>query len=241
VAVHPRLCAEDGCEVEVTGRRIRCPEHAIAHRRRQKKAQKKRARHRAAGELSRACMDCGVPVDGRYHKCQACREGERECIEPGCTQITGPGLARCDDHASEKEKFSAYMRSWQKDNRLKVQLWDRRRWAREHGVAFEITVEDVEAIWPEVCPVCGAELTRSRETQPTNGSIDRIDNDHGLGYITGNVHVVCVGCNGRKSDMSMAGLLAGHAGKDWQRWAERRLAAQERRPRRRVVRRKSVA
>jgi hypothetical protein len=186
-------------------------------------------------------MDCGAALDdGRYHKCQLCRDGERECIEPDCTEITEPGMARCDDHASDKERFSAYIRAWQKDNRLKVQYWERRRWAREHGIPFDISVEYIESIWPEKCPVCGCELTRSRETQTTNGSIDRIDNSHDVGYIPGNVHIICVADNGKKSDLSVQELSRGYAGPEWRAWAVAYLAARESRPKRRVVRRKAA-
>jgi hypothetical protein len=240
----PLQCAEDGCNADVTGKRgtnPRCDEHAKARKKAQRKAQKRRARQRKSGHATlRACIDCGTPVDGRYHKCQSCRDGEGECIEPGCTETTGPGLARCDEHASDKEKFSAYMRAWQKANPLKVQFWDRRRWAREHGIPFEVTVEDVEAIWPGNCPVCAVELTRSRETQPTNGSLDRIDNNHDLGYVAGNVHIVCVGCNGRKSDLPIVALAEGLASPEWQSWAVAYLEAQNSRPRRRVVRRRAA-
>jgi len=204
-----------------------CSEHAAARKRRRHKEQKKLARQRQAAERreARRCIDCDGPNPTRYHKCQPCRDGERECIEPGCEEITGPGLVRCQNHATKAEISAAYMRQWQKANPLSLQLWDRRRWAREHGVPFALTVADLKEIYPERCPVCSVRLTRDRDQATTNGSIDRIDNDFGIGYVKGNVHVVCVGCNGMKRDLIVAELAAGAAGEHWMAWAVAYLAA----------------
>jgi hypothetical protein len=114
---------------------------------------------------------------------------------------------------------------------LKVQLWERRRCARERGLEFEITLGDLEAIWPQDnrCPVCGVELTREHRSA-ANGSIDRIDNTRG--HTAGNVHIVCAGCNGKTSDHTVEQLAAGRAGPEWRSWSRKRLG----RPERRVVR-----
>lgn len=95
----PRLCAEDRCEVDVSARRgkdARCDDHARLRKKALKKAQKQRVRQQQARYPD--CVDCGVPNPGR--RCPECRNGERECVEDGCTQVTGPGLARCTANGS---------------------------------------------------------------------------------------------------------------------------------------------
>ncbi len=80
--------------------------------------------------------------------------------------------------------------------------------------------------------MCSVRLTADRDQAATNGSIDRIDNDHAVGYVKGNVHVCCVGCNGLKRDLSVDELAAGEAGEHWKAWAVARLACES--PDRRV-------
>jgi len=68
---------------------------------------------------------------------------------------------------------------------------------RRDGIPVTITAAD---IWvPVTCPVCGVTLTvgvaRSSDSSP---SIDRYD--PALGYVPGNIMVICRGCNRRKQN-----------------------------------------
>lgn len=226
------------CATDISDRHplaSRCESCQAAHR------SGRPCRKKRVGE--RNCTGCGVSIRG-YAKgktqCADCSRPPRWCIDCGQVDLAGQPKMRCDACKEAHEKAqespearagrSAYIRAWQKDNPLKVQFWDRRRCAKEKGLEFTITLEDLEAIWPEDnrCPVCGVIFTREHKSA-ANGSIDRIDNTRG--YVPGNVHIVCVGCNGTKSDLTIRQLTAGHAGPDWKRWARKRLG----RPERRVV------
>jgi hypothetical protein len=220
-----RLCAEDGCEADITGktgRNARCETHAADRKRKGKNAQKRRARHRNARWPD--CIDCGVANPGRYRRCEACRNGERECVEDGCRETTGPGLSRCPEHVSERELYTAYTQAWQRANPLKCQYWARRRAARKRGLEFTITLEEVRALFPadRRCPVCRAVMEHGAADPATSPSIDRIDNTGG--YVPGQVQIICLGCNGRKTDLTLAQLSAGEAGEDWAAWARAYLA-----------------
>jgi len=115
------------------------------------------------------------------------------------------------------------MRAWQTSNPLKVQLWNIRRRARVLGLEFAITLPDLEAAWPadNCCKVCGVKLIRSGDDRGQSGSVDRIDSTKG--YVPGNIHVVCLGCNGFKRDLTVEEMGDGEAGPEWQSWARNYL------------------
>lgn len=78
-----------------------------------------------------------------------------------------------------------------------------RQRARRLGVEFNITPDDVAAIWPtdNRCPVLGIPLAGVRATRwRTDGtpSLDRLNN--AWGYIKGNVAVISWRANNIKSD-----------------------------------------
>lgn len=80
-----------------------------------------------------------------------------------------------------------------------------KRRANQNGLDFNITHEDIEI--PTHCPVFGIPLLLNSGRQNDNSpSLDRIDNSKG--YIKGNVRVVSWRLNQRKSDMSIAEILA---------------------------------
>jgi hypothetical protein len=231
-----RSCED--CRADISERATR---HPLATRCEPCQAKHRTGRKRPRRKVERLCTSCGADIRWRPAAKTICTDCEpkppRWCIDCGVVDMRGQVAFRCPECKAAKEAYdasdagkadrSAYARQWQKANPLKVQLWDRRRWAREHGLDFEITLADLEQLWPDdnTCPVCGAGFTREHGRE-TNGSIDRIDNE--LGYVKGNVHVCCVGCNGRKSDHTVAELADGVAREHWQAWAVAYLA----RPRR---------
>jgi hypothetical protein len=225
-----RPCSE--CGTDISQRHTlatRCEECQETYR-------KGRPRKRLVGE--RNCSLCGTSIRGRAKHavlCAPCETPPRWCIGCGQVDLRGTHHLRCgpckDEYRAAKrendrEANSQYMREWQKANPLKVQFWARRREAREKGREFAITLEALEAIWPpdNRCPVCGVTFTREH-ADAAAGSIDRIRNDQG--YVLRNVHVVCVGCNGRKGGTTLQELLDGAAGPDWKAWARARLERPE--------------
>ena len=101
----------------------------------------------------------------------------------------------CRECASErnKERKAKHPRE--------AMLKSARNGAKERGIEFAITVDDIQI--PERCPVFGfkMEFGGKRSTSP---SIDRIDNSKG--YVPGNIVVVSVKANHVKSDCTLAEL-----------------------------------
>ena len=76
---------------------------------------------------------------------------------------------------------------------VRLHKWAQKR-ARETGVTFRITVDDVRAIWVKRCPVFGWGWGRGARA-PT---LDRIRPD--LGYVRGNIAVISMVANQIKSN-----------------------------------------
>jgi hypothetical protein len=206
-----RSCEDCGADITE-----RATQHPLATRCESCQKTHRSGRKRPRRKVTRLCTSCGASITGRAKVktvCVACEpKPPRLCIGCGEVDLRGAARWRCDECQAEWDAGTgARMRQWQKANPLKVQLWERRRWALDHGFAFEITLADLEQLWPDdnCCPICGAGFTRQHGCA-TNGSIDRINND--LGYVAGNVHICCVGCNGWKSNHTFAELAAGAAG-----------------------------
>jgi hypothetical protein len=76
---------------------------------------------------------------------------------------------------------------------------------RKRGVPVTITAADI--LVPSDCPACGIVMitgqARSSEASP---SLDRYD--PALGYVPGNIMVICRGCNRRKQNHTGEQLIA---------------------------------
>lgn len=80
-----------------------------------------------------------------------------------------------------------------------------RKRARAAGIAFDLTKADVEL--PDVCPVFGSTLdyARGKGRRPYESpSLDRVRPE--LGYVKGNVRVVCYRANQLRSDATLEEL-----------------------------------
>jgi hypothetical protein len=196
------------CGAPCHGNQLRCDPHREQWRRAgRKQGKRKKARQRACA--------CGADITGTgRRRCAECAKPQpRVCADDGCTEpVTTPHARRCGPHRAEAARQlagSAYMMAWQQAHPLQCQLWGRRREARKKGLDFEITVADIEAAYPADgrCGICGVVVVRGK-SRADCPSIDRIDNT--LGYLPGNIHVICLGCNGRKGSRSLA-ELAGRA------------------------------
>lgn len=101
----------------------------------------------------------------------------------------------------ERRRTSAEWRTWV----AKRMVSDARLRARQRGMAFSITVADIEM--PDVCPVFGLPLTWSgAERTWSSPSLDRIDSR--IGYVPGNVWVISWRANAIKSDATPRELRA---------------------------------
>lgn len=82
-------------------------------------------------------------------------------------------------------------------NQLRELLHQRKRKAKERGIEFNITKDDVRELTPAVCPVLGIPLSFDGELD-TSPSIDRLDNSKG--YTRENIRIISTRANRIKSD-----------------------------------------
>lgn len=98
--------------------------------------------------------------------------------------------------AERRQQRNALDRARYTQNRAAAMLTAARR-RRGDGIPVTITTAD---IWiPDTCPVCGVALAiGSGNSSEKSPSIDRYDPT--LGYVPGNILILCRGCNRRKQD-----------------------------------------
>jgi hypothetical protein len=79
-----------------------------------------------------------------------------------------------------------------------------RRVAQQKGVPFDLTLVDVQQVWPEdnKCPIFGSLLERNTSKGPkaTSPSLDKVQPE--LGYVRGNVAIISHRANRLKNDVT---------------------------------------
>lgn len=88
-------------------------------------------------------------------------------------------------------------------------LKDAKRRAANKGVPFDITLEDVKAVWPQdgQCPILGLTIKPSvGRIAPYSPSLDRIEPEKG--YVRGNIVIVSSRANTLKNSATVAELEA---------------------------------
>lgn len=113
---------------------------------------------------------------------------DRKCAE--CKQIHAAKWRKANPERHLGKPLTVWL------NRIK-------RRARENGVEFELTVDDL--VIPDVCPLLGIPLIRGRHNSPNMPSLDRLDPDRG--YVKGNVRVISFLANAMKRDATKEQLL----------------------------------
>ena len=100
-----------------------------------------------------------------------------------------------------KDKCAKYSLTWRKNNLEKYMLSSAKTRAKEFGLEFDITIEDVQI--PDVCPILGIKFAYPWEENYKHAfapSLDRIDNSKG--YVKGNVRVISDKANNCKKDLT---------------------------------------
>lgn len=90
-------------------------------------------------------------------------------------------------------------KAWDKSNPEKAMLQRSRRRAKDLGLEFNLTIDDI--VIPECCPILGMKLTRTSDSKDDSPSLDRIDNDRG--YTRGNVVVISFRANRIKGNATI--------------------------------------
>jgi hypothetical protein len=104
------------------------------------------------------------------------------------------------------------MKQWRRDNPLKACVHSLVGGAKDRARKNDLPVDRDFMTVPNIlaliaddmrCPCCTVKMVAQveRGRHPHAVSIDRVDND--LGYVRGNVAIICFTCNSRKKDMSV--------------------------------------
>lgn len=98
-----------------------------------------------------------------------------------------------------------YSQRWRHADPLRYLLQYAKKRAKQQELKFSITKQHFSVDLPTHCPVLGCELTYSSAVQVYNSaSLDRIDTS--MGYVPGNVMIVCWRVNKLKGDASLQEL-----------------------------------
>lgn len=106
-------------------------------------------------------------------------------------------------------------RAWRDRDILRSKIVNIRAGAKKRGIDFSITEKDLSL--DDDCPSCGVAYESGIDaySKGTARSVDRIDND--IGYVPGNVFIICRRCNTMKSNGTLEQL------KSLVRWWENHL------------------
>lgn len=102
------------------------------------------------------------------------------------------------------DKCKQCTKDYHQQNKHKSTLREIRYRAKQKGVPFDITVEDI--VYPTVCPVFGIELKRGKDVPAKHSpSVDRIIPEKG--YVKDNIQVLSQKANAMKQDATIEELI----------------------------------
>jgi len=139
-------------------------------------------------------------------KCAKC--GVVKPIEAFCRvrKNEEPRRSQCDV-CRNSYKRNRYLK-YRAENLPRYIWYSCRDRAKRRGLECTITIEDIESIMVDVCPVLGIPLTinEQRTSRDNSYSLDRIDNNKG--YVPGNIQIISVKANNMKSNATLEELEA---------------------------------
>ena len=93
-------------------------------------------------------------------------------------------------------------------NLPRYMLYGCRERAKRRGLKCTITIEDIESVMVDVCPVLDIPLTVNElgSSRDNSYSLDRIDNNKG--YVPGNIQIISVKAKTMKSNATLEELEA---------------------------------
>ncbi len=164
-------------------------------------------------------LTCSLPgVEGRV--CQTCRIHWRIENEPGFREKRqeqqregyqrrfkeNPEHFRVNQNQRyhrDPDTYTRRAKAWRLKHPLRQMLKAARARALQKGLAFSL--QELDLILPETCPVLGIKLVLGNPVQgPDSPSLDRIDNSKG--YVPGNVRVISWRANNLKGDATLQEL-----------------------------------
>ena len=99
---------------------------------------------------------------------------------------------------THRHKLNTRIREYKLSHPEARMLVEARSRAKHKGQEFSILIDDI--FIPDNCPCCGVKLVPAtgRVHQSMSPTLDRVSNN--LGYVPGNVWVICYRCNAIKRD-----------------------------------------
>jgi hypothetical protein len=120
--------------------------------------------------------------------CTACQAvSKKERYDAGWRQKANPETA--------KKKHRKWVEKHPKEHWIIRALGRARKRANVTNIPFDITVEYIESIFPEFCPVFGTRFNflGNKTSRPDSPSLDKIDASKG--YVVGNVAIISMKAN----------------------------------------------
>lgn len=115
--------------------------------------------------------------------------------------------AMADYYEADRDTIRAQQSAYEAANPEVWYLRSARRRARKQGVPCTLTADAVlQLIAGTNCPACGVILVRGRKV-PRDDSLTHDRDVPELGYVPGNVAVLCLTCNSAKGSSTMAEFL----------------------------------
>lgn len=132
------------------------------------------------GHIAIRRTDSGACTD-----CQA--EFKKKLYESGWRQKHNPETA--------KKKNIKWIDKHPKQHWIIRAVGRAKKRAEQNGLPFDITVEYIESIFPDKCPIFGTEFNfiGNKTSRPESPSLDKIDSQKG--YIMGNVEIISMKAN----------------------------------------------
>ena len=156
----------------------------------------------------RTCYVCGHPISSG-NKTGICSRRNPACLtERSRLWMSGRTFEQVESRRADQRDAFAQLST---ERRRQKNAQERARYARNpasgmltaarrkrgRGIPVTITTADIRV--PDNCPVCGVRLATSSGTPSDNSpSLDRYN--PALGYVPGNIMVLCRGCNRRKQN-----------------------------------------
>ena len=136
-------------------------------------------------------------------KCRRCRN-EKPFEQFGKRTYKRGGVAAlCLECAPKRGEYVISNKEQEEKLVIRRMLYGAERRARQKGLEFNITKEDIEL--PDVCPILGIELRKnSGKSSESSYSLDRKDSSKG--YIKGNIQVISNRANTLKSNATIEEL-----------------------------------
>jgi hypothetical protein len=136
-----------------------------------------------------------------------CRECNRECCRISYAKSKAQNGGKCHRVRScLKRRENRTETDWKLIN----MYWSAKKRSRKKGRNFDITPEDVLALYVERCPILGIELDweveGAKRASDSSPSLDRIDSTKG--YSKDNIWIISLRANRIKSDGSPEELMA---------------------------------